>query len=161
MNKEMDDFLSEGMKKYKKAAATMVSFGKEIEKRLQNILANRKTKGWGKFIPEETRIPRSTKYWSDYPEFNAKIEGTLGKANVRINIEINWYESEHEYPFYRAWLEPSDPYLKSISDFDWKDGVIQEGNGIRLYPREEDFNIERDFNFLLDELVRYFNSYIE
>ena len=39
MNQQMDEFLSEGVKRYKQTTGVMISFEKEIETRLQKILS--------------------------------------------------------------------------------------------------------------------------
>jgi hypothetical protein len=155
MDKQIEEFLSLGMQRYKQASATMVSFGQEVEARLQRILSERTPDRWGNFLPDHVKQAKSTRYWSQYPVLNAKIDGTINGAAVRITIEINWYQSESEYPFYSAWLDPADPYLQAMSEFDWSNGVYFEENGIRLAPDEEDFALERDFNILLNEFVNF------
>ena len=158
MDKQTEEFLSLGMKKYKQASATLVSFGQEVEERLQRILSERTPDKWGNFVPDQTKRTKSTKYWSQYPVLNAKIDGTVGGAAVRISVDINWYQSEREYPFYSVWLDPGDPYLEAMSEFDWRDDVNFSESGIRFVPNENDFALERDFGILLDEIARFLGS---
>lgn len=156
----MDAFLAVGMKRYKQASSTMVSFGKEIEARLQKILASRTPEAWGRFETTAGGKGKSTKYWSEYPLFNAKIDGTIGAEPFRLSIDINWYMSKTEYPFYIASLDPHQRYRASMDGFEWRNGVysLKEWGGIRLDPSEDDFDLERDFGILLDELVRFLDE---
>ena len=156
----MDTFLAVGMKRYKQASYTMVSFGKEIETRLQKILASRTPEAWGRFVPTTRGRGKSTKYWSEYPLMNAKVDGTIGTESFRLSIDVNWYASKTECPIYSAWLEPHEGYQASIDGFEWRHGVcsFKEVKGIRLDPSEDDFDLERDFGIMLDELVRFLNE---
>jgi len=162
MSKQIDEFLSVGLKKYRPASAAMVTFGKEIESRLQAILSKRED--WGSFVPKKGKPPKSTTYWSQYPLLNGKIDGRINSADVRISIDINWYLSEREYPFYIVRLDPVEPYEKGMAEFDWSMGVawyeneVEGTKGIRLTPTEDDFALERDFGLLLSELVRFLKT---
>jgi len=161
MSKQIDEFLSVGMKKYRRASAAMVRFGTEVESLLQDILLKRED--WGSFVPKRGHRPKSTKYWSAYPLLNGKIDGKINGADVRISIDINWYLSEREYPFYSVWLYPGEPYRKAMAEFDWSGSVVwdkevENGAGIRLTPNEDDFALERDFGILLSELVRFLKT---
>ncbi len=99
MKKESKEFVEEGMKRYKQAALVLVSFGKEVESLLQSIL--KKRKDWGPFKPDKkSKAVKSTKYWSEYPLLNARIQGTLHEESLAIGLDINWYQSETDYPFY-------------------------------------------------------------
>jgi hypothetical protein len=160
MSKQTDEFLSVGMQKYRSASAAMVRFGKEVESRLQAILSKRED--WGIFVPRRGNRPKSTKYWSEYPLLNGKIDGKINGADVRLSIDIIWYRSEREYPFYFVWLDPVEPYRKAMAEFRWSGDVSWdedgEAPGIRLTPKEDDFALERDFGILLSELVRFFKT---
>ena len=163
MSHRMDEFLAVGMKRYKQASSTMVSFGKEIEARLQKILASRTPEAWGRFVPTAGRKARSTKFWSEYPLFNAKIDGTIGSESFRLYISINWFDSETEYPLYVAGLEPHQLYQRyeaPMEEFEWRHGVLsfKTSKGVRLDPSEDDFDLERDFGILLDEFVRFLDE---
>jgi len=167
MNNQAEEFLAEGMKRYKQATAVMVSFGKTIETRLQNILSDRTHEQWGNFVPDEAKKTKSTKYWSEYPLFNAKIDGSIATNYICIATGINWYESENEYPFYAVWIEPKGFFQQELREFRWQNRVyLYETDtsyihGIRLDPDENDFNLKRDFNQLLNELVRFFNEQVK
>ncbi len=158
MEPKLDDFLSVGLSRYKQASATLVAFGQEVESRLQGILSDRPPDKWGRFVPERVKPMRSTKYWSQYPTLNAKILGAIGGVTVTITIDLNWYLSEREYPFYSAWFDPAEPYASVLGDFDWIDGVAPYGSGIRFEPDENDFALERDFGLILDEVERFTKS---
>ncbi len=54
MDKELKQFIEEGVKRYKEASRLMVLFGETIESELQGILSARKD--WGTFNPEKQAI---------------------------------------------------------------------------------------------------------
>jgi hypothetical protein len=159
MSNYSDEFVALGMARYKQAAATLVAFGKEVEVQLQQILEKRNPEKLGGFIPKAAKAPRSTKYWSAYPLLNAKLDGEFLGESVTITIMVNWYEAEGEYPVYELDLEPWKPYVDAMKEFDWQNNVsfISEKK-IQLMPNESDFNLAQDFDILLDEISRFFNS---
>jgi hypothetical protein len=160
MTNYSNEFVALGMARYKQAAATLVAFGKEVETQLQQILAKRTPEGLGKFIPKEAKVPRSTKYWSTYPLLNAKLDGEFSGEPMTITIMVNWYDSEGEYPIYELELEPWKLYVDAMKEFDWQNDVyFASDKKIQLMPNEGDFNLERDFDTLLDEIERFFNSW--
>ncbi len=158
MDKQMDEFLATGMKKYKQASATMVSFGREVERRLHAILLTRQD--WGRFLPEGAKLAKSTKYWSEYPFLNAKLNGTVGSIAVKVMIAVNWCDSESDYPFFLVTLEPIDPYRKAMAGFNWSDVAKwnHDYDRLELEVDEDDFALERDFGILLNEFVRCLNA---
>lgn len=157
MNDELTKFLEEGMKKYKEASRLMFLFGNIIEKILQEILEKRKN--WGIFVPQKTKKTRSTRYWSEYPLLNAEIYGTINSKKCLIRIEINWYESDTEYPFYTVCFRDSDSLdnfiLNKIINYQSENlfGVYKE-LGLKMYPDPNNFDLFRDFNLLIDEFVK-------
>ena len=152
MSENLTAFIEEGMKTYKKASSILVRFGKEIENRLKNILTERKE--WGKFIPKKEATARSTAYWSEYPLLNAKIEGEYSGTTAKLVIAVNWYQSDESYPFYAVWFEPHEPFTDIISNFSPQENFETAGRELDFFPNENDFNLERDFNRLLDEWVK-------
>lgn len=84
MSNDMEEFIEEGIKRYKEASYVMVKFGKEVESRLQNILEDRQE--WGAFIPEKEAYAKSTKYWSKYPLLNARKEGSIKGQESKVII---------------------------------------------------------------------------
>jgi hypothetical protein len=158
MEPKIEDFLSVGLSRYKQASATLVAFGQEVESRLKGILSDRPADRWGRFVPEPVKSTKSTKYWSQYPALNAKIVGAIEGVTVTITIDMNWYLSEREYPFFSAWFDPAEPYASVLGDFDWNDAVAPYESGIRLVPDENDFALERDFGVILDEVERFLKS---
>jgi len=103
MDKEIRQFVEEGVKRYKEASRLMVLFGKTIESELQSILTTRKE--WGKFKPDVAKKKRSTTFWHEYPYLNADIFGKISQKQCTIRIAINWYGSGTDYPHYEIRLE--------------------------------------------------------
>ena len=172
MNQQMDEFLSAGLKRYRQGTAVMISFEEEIQTRLQKIIAGRSSDEWGIFVPNARAKFKGSRTWKQYPHLSASIRGELGHAKVKVTmtIAINWYQSETDYPFYEIYLwlpkgdaeeDPNNSPLRSLKEFPrgrqvhyfhaWNDTL-------RLDPDEADFNLERDFGTLLDELVGFLDE---
>ena len=167
MNQKMDEFLSAGMQSYKQATAVMISFVEATETRLQEILLSRTRDRWGRFEPSSEATVKTTRTWKEYPHLSARIAGKLGRADITITIAINWYQSETDYPFYEIYPqgdekeEPGKSPLISLKEFPQGRQVRYFHawiDTLRLDPDEDDFNLERDFTILLDELVRFFDE---
>ena len=160
-NEATEKFIEEGLKRYKEASKVMVSFGEQIENKLKSILENRNE--WANFTKEEAKAKRS-QYWSKYPLLNARLKGKLkyNDNTVTIIIAINWYKSKLDYPFYSVWMENSGLEEK-LKQFKWGSNceyLDRDGDQpacIAYTPKPEDFNLERDFNILLDEFNRFLN----
>ncbi len=154
MDKELKQFIKEGVKRYKEASRLMVLFGKKIESELQSILTTRKE--WGKFKPDITKKKISTKYWSEYPFLNANIFGKIGQKQCTIRIAINWYKSDTNYPYYEIRLEKgADEELSNKFMAYNENGIFEvRENSIILCPNPVDFNLYRDFNKLIDEFIK-------
>ncbi len=150
-----DDFIAEGMKKYKCATAAMISFQNEIETRLQDILVKRPAENWGEFQSKKLVKSKTGRTWNQYPTAIAKINGIVEGKEIEIGIVVSWYTSESDYPIYSAWADPREQYLSLMKSFEWQPQVRCGEWGISFNPDENDFNLERDFNLLLDELVRF------
>ena len=157
----IDRFVAEGMGRYRRASATLVAFGEEVERRLQLILSNRAKDKWGAFVPSTTKPTRSTRYWSKYPLLNAKIDGTIGEQELMVSIAINWYEADGDYPFYSLSFEPVDRYAESMAQFPWCEKVVCDGSSLRLDPDPQDFGLERDFTLLFDEATRFLETPVD
>jgi len=155
MNKEIRQFVEEGVKRYKEASRIMVLFGKTIEGELQKILSTRKD--WGKFKPNKTsRSIGSTRYWSEYPFLNAKIFGKIDKRECTIRIAINWYNSKDNYPYYEICLEKgfSEEEVNRFLEYN-KDSIFEyHKNALAVAPKPDDFNLKRDFTKLIDEFIK-------
>ncbi|MGM0609153.1 MAG: hypothetical protein ACQESP_12150 [Candidatus Muiribacteriota bacterium] len=156
MSKDIDKFIEKGMGRYKKAAYVLVNFGKETENRLQSILEKREE--WGNFLPKQNARAKSTTYWSEYPLLNARLEGVLNNEEVKIMISVNWYQSEGDYPFYSVKIESKNDYRPLLEGFDWNSGFEFNQDALRFYPDPNDFDLERDFNILLDEFNRFLSD---
>jgi len=155
MDKELKQFIEEGVKRYKEASRLMVLFGKTIEGELQNILSTRKD--WGKFNPGKTsRSVGSTRYWSEYPLLNAKIFGNIGQKQCTIRISINWYQSNKDYPYYEICLEKGadEEIFNRFSNYDERNALEIRKDSVIMYPDPKDFNLHRDFNKLIDEFIK-------
>jgi len=155
MDKELKQFIEEGVTRYKETSRLMVLFGKTIEGELQSILSTRNN--WGKFNPEKTiHSVGSTRYWSEYPLLNAKIFGKIGQKECTIRIAINWYKSDIEHPYYEICLEKGADEELLIKFTEYNESGIFEvrENSIILCPNPEDFNLHRDFNKLIDEFIK-------
>lgn len=146
----MQDFIAEGMKRYGEAALVMVKFGKSIESQLKEILNNRNK--WGKLIPSDGAKAKSTTYWSEYPLLNARRNFKLVDKDVILTIAINWYNTKNNNPVYCVWFEPRDLFANNLSNksFEPNDNLSIANSELRFNPDLEDFNLERDFNRLLD-----------
>lgn len=158
MKSELREFLAEGLKHYKKASYVMTEFFTNTQNELQGIL--KKRKDWGSvFKPKETKFIKSTKYWDKYPLINAQIEGAIEGKPAIIKIAVDWLKPESEYPTYDVWLEkgPESVY-KKISAYQKRGRfeLTKDGFGLVFDPSPDNFDLERDFNLLIDEFVRVF-----
>lgn len=156
MDKELREFVKEGMHRYKEASRLMVLFGRTIEGELQNILKSRKK--WGNFKPEKTsKSVGSTRYWSEYPFLNAKIFGKIRGRECTIRIAINWYQSEVDYPFYEICLEKGadEEIFNKFSSYN-EQAVLEDRKKDTLFyfPKKDDMDLKRDFNKLIDEFIK-------
>lgn len=154
-NDELINFLAEGMKRYKKASQIMVNFYENTKLKLQQILENRKE--WKVFKPGEVKKIKSTKYWDQYPYANALVSGKINGKPATIKIAINWYWSESDYPFYTIdfYDIKDEEYIEKLSSYK-KRGKVElstDKRSLVLYPNPDDFNLERDFNLLIDEFL--------
>ncbi len=156
MKIDMTEFLAEGLKQYKKASHVMTVFFRNTQAELQGILERRKK--WGSvFEPKGTVKIKSTKYWDEYPFINAFIDGTIEGEAARIGIAINWYQSKSEYPIFGVWLQVGpEKKVHNIRAYIKKGRfeLAEEIAGLNMDPNPEDFNLERDFNILIDEFVK-------
>lgn len=154
MDKELKQFIEEGIKRYKEASRLMVLFGKKIESELQGILSARKD--WGKFKPDMAKKKRSTTFWHEYPYLNADIFGKIGRKQCTIRIAINWYSADTDYPHYEIRLEKGadEELLNKFREYG-ENGILEvRENSIILCPDPKDFNLRRDFNKLIDEFIK-------
>ena len=154
MDKELKQFIEEGMNRYKEASRLMVLFGKTIESELQSILSTRKD--WGKFKPDMAKKKRSTTFWHEYPYLNADIFGEINQKQCTIRIAINWYGSDMDYPYYEIRLEKgADEELSNkFTEYNENDIFEVRKNSIILCPDPRDFNLRRDFNKLINEFIK-------
>jgi hypothetical protein len=154
MENELNQFLAEGMKKYKEASRLMVLFGKNIKNELHDILSERKK--WGIFKAIDNKKPRSTKYWDEYPCLNAEIQGRINNKDYFIRIDVNWFMSEDDYPFYSISIPYGEPDEFIVNKFNSYESTIYENidnKGLKFFPDPNNFNLKRDFNLLIDEFL--------
>ena len=155
MDKELKQFVEEGIKRYKESSRLMVLFGETIEGELQNILSGREK--WGKFIPGKTsHSVGSTRYWCEYPLLNAKIFGKIKQKDCTTRISINWYQSDKDYPYYEICLEKGadEEIFNRFSSYDEHNALEVRKDSVIMYPDPKDFNLHRDFNKLIDEFIK-------
>jgi len=156
MQPDADEFVAEGMKRYKQAALMLVAFGEEVETSLRMILD--KPRDWGGFSPAKEAQAKSTTYWSKYPLLNAKMDGDFNGKSIKMVIGVDWYESDSEYPFYAVWIEPADAFEDNLRQFDWNAPFQYKKKSLRYLPDPEDFDLSRDFDHLLEEFSRFFRQ---
>lgn len=154
MDKELKQFIEEGIKRYKEASRLMVLFGKTIEGELHSILSTRKD--WGKFKPDITKKKISTKYWHEYPYLNANIFGKIEQKQCTIRIAINWYGSDTAYPYYEIRFEKGtdEELLNKFRTYNNDSAFEVRENCIIICPDPKDFDLHRDFNKLIDEFIK-------
>lgn len=149
----MKEFLAEGMNRYKQASKVMMEFFKNTQAELQEILKRKKE--WGDtFKRKEIITVKSTKFWDEYPLINAQIEGTIDGKTARIQISINWFRSDLEYPYYSIeFYDAPEKFYKNISYEKQGKYELLDQNWLIFYPDPKDFNLDRDFNLLIDEFL--------
>lgn len=157
MENNIDIFISEGMKRFKEASKIATTFRKELVKKLQDILAT--YENWKNFEPDNQNHLSSSEYGIEYPLVNSRIQGKIFNKDFRIQIEINWYLSENEYPFYAIWFyKPKNKYSKEMEKFLWKPEFQYQSGQLRFFPDEQKFDLETDFRKLIDEFVRFLDT---
>jgi len=158
MKNDLHQFLAEGMKRYGQAIKVMKTFFDEVETRLHEILIKRKE--WGKFDPDKKQKVRSTKYWTMYPFINAQIYGSIEGKSAIIEIAVNWFQSENKYPFYWARFYSPRDFDQKIEAYEANRKLKQSRFGIKeegrliLYPKPNDYDLDRDFKELIDEFLK-------
>jgi hypothetical protein len=155
MTDHLDDFLAEGMKRFKKASATMVAFEEALQTKMMNILSARADIGWGNFVPNGKAATKCSRNWKQYPGLSAYIDGTFRGADLQIWIRIDWYSQESDCPIFCGCLYPHSDYRNEFARYEWRDGISKHENEISITPCEDDPDLERDFGLILDELVRF------
>ena len=159
MENELKEFIAEGSRRYKEASRLMVLFGKTVEKELQDILIRRKK--WGSFKPNDIKKTKSTKFWSEYPVINAEILGTIHDVQRWIRIFINWTLPGTDIPSYSIefMYDEIGPILteKFVSYSQNSKFEIQDKR-LSFIPDPKNFDLDRDFNLLIDEFVNIIDS---
>lgn len=155
MSKEKDEFIKEGIQRYKQATNIYFTFRKELQDKLQNIL--RKRKQWARLNPDFQSI-KSTTFGQDYPLLNARINCSFDDEVLTIVIAVNWYQSETDFPFFTVWLENGTGRQEKLERFEWNESYKFIEKSLRFYPDPESYNLEKDFEALLDEFIRYFDK---
>jgi hypothetical protein len=156
MKNETKEFLAEGLKNFKKASFVVKEFVGNTQRELQGVLSKRK--GWGTaFKPKEAIKVKSWRYWYGQAFINAEKVGTINGEDAYLDIGINWYQSELDYPFYEVWLEEGpDLVYENLKKYKKRGRfeLTKDNIGLKFYPNPEDFDLERDFNLLIDEFVK-------
>jgi hypothetical protein len=155
MNDELQTFIEAGMGRFGRAQLTLFAFARHLEEILSGILRSRPKSNWVPFVPTVPLQIKSTNYGKDYPLRNARIEGSIAGRPARVTIAVNWYQSETDYPFYAADISVEESLVDGLKSFAWSDPITNGPDGPILVPDPEDFDLDRDFAILLDELVRF------
>lgn len=157
MNKELEAFLQEGIKRYSSAINTVEQFQTKAGDELEGILRKRISALGGPAVPFNKDSfrgkPGRAADWGNwiYSRFIGKLAKT--KNNIELEVGIWWEPPELSLPviFYAGVMnEDNDKYAKAVI------------KNKRLFPYDKwlcvdpspEVNIERDLNELLDEIVR-------
>lgn len=153
MNKETDKFIREGIKRYKQANQVYLTFRSEMQNKLQSILKNRKR--WRKLNPDFNSV-RSTRFSG--AALNARIKVKYEDIVQIIVIIIDWEISDNDFPYFCVWLEDSNNRILDIQKIDWSDDYFYENKTLKYKPNPDNYDLEKDFDRLLNEFIRIFNN---
>ena len=156
MENESKDFLKEGMKQYQTALEMVNAFYKEITNKLHDVLEHHNN--WGIFIPEKDAKIKSTNSAQEYAWMNATLPGKIENENGTVEIQIDWYGSKKEYPYYmvRFIYTNCKDHIQKLQKANFEKYQFyknQSGDGIMFQPNPEDFNIEKDFEEMISEFI--------
>lgn len=155
MDEELRAFIETGMSRFGRAQITVARFGKHLQEMLSGILRSRAAEEWAPFVPSLPAKIRSTTYGQEYPLRNARMEGSIDGKPARVTIAVNWFQSETDYPFYATDVTVQDSPAEGLVSFAWREPIKSGPDGPILTPSADDFDLDRDFSILLDELVRF------
>ncbi len=158
MSTKVDQFIEVGMKKFKQASVVMLTFQETMESRLQSILMERKGDLWDKYFSSGKCSSKTTRTWNKYPSANATMLGEEDVSTCTVGVAVDWFDADNEYCAYRVWLDPRDKFQDQMNSFEWSERTYMSRWGLCFNPNENDFNLERDFEILLDEIVRFLES---
>jgi len=152
MDEKMESFLKEGILRYREAFNTIRTFEDNITKRLKDILKERTD--WNDFLPDKASI-RHTNPGRYYTWKNAVISGVKKSDNTHreLQIGITWDENDPYYFFANFSNDPTKFAYSQSSD------KIQAKNAwatlLCIVPGNDEFDLDRDYNLVLDELLKY------
>jgi len=152
MNKEQEHFLKEGITRYKQATAVYFNFRKEIQNTLQEILKSNRS--WGNLEPDFKSV-KSTSFGQDYPLLNARIKLNRDQEELILVIAINWYQSETDFPFFSLWIENNESFTYIMESHIWDDKFEFSDSSLRYHPDQENYDIQKDFNSLLNAFTNF------
>ena len=153
MNKETDKFIKEGIIRYKQANQVYLTFRSEMQKKLQSILKKRKR--WGTLKPDFNSV-RSTRFSG--AALNARIKVEYEDVVQIIVIVMDWQISESDFPYFCVWLEDSNNRILDVQKTDWDDNYFYENKTLQYKPDPDNYDLEKDFNHLLDDFIKIFNN---
>ena len=153
MSKENDQFIKEGIKRYKQAHLIYHTFRSEMQKKLQSILKNYKK--WGKLKPDFKSI-RSTHFGG--AALNARIKVEYEGVIQIIVIVIDWQIDESDFPYFCVWLEDSNNKIQEVQEIEWDDKYFYENKTLMYKPDPDNYDLKKDFNDLLNEFIRTFDN---
>lgn len=169
MSDEMDAFSAEWLVKYRKASLALKDFQAQVNGRLKSLLdARTKDDRWGPFKAQKA-TSRSRDLHSDDP-FAAYVDDS--NTAIQVYAKVVWDKHELVRPYglvrvKKGTGKDSREEFKRLTEamgaYGWarKVEAVPSKDGIRLDPTPDDFDLDRDFNILLDELVRFMTDHAE
>jgi hypothetical protein len=151
MTKNTDEFLKEGISRYKQATLVYFTFRKELQNKLQSILRNHKD--WGILVPDFKTI-RSTTYGQDYPGLNARISFKKSEEILIMTIVVNWFMSDNDFPLFEVFLENENNHTTKFGHISWNHPYELNDRSLRFYPDPKNYDLEKDFHELISEFLR-------
>ena len=158
MNNERDEFISEGLIRYKVAHNIYTRFQIEIHELLQSVLVNRSN--YGQLIIQKNSIKLDS--WSKKLVLNARIRASINDTHYFIGIGLDWVSGTKDLPIPIVWIENSDfKYIKLRNSYSWKNTLFDKNNQLAFINEFEYTNLDSIFNSLLDEIVEYMETEIK
>ena len=154
MTKNTDEFLKEGMSRYKQATLVYFTFRKELQNKLQSIL--RSHKDWGKVVPNFKTI-KSTTFGQEYPLLNSRIEAMLENEPLTLVIALSWYQAEGDFPIFTVWVE-NYQHASRIDRIVWGTNFEYINYAIRCSPDPENYDLDKELKSLFSEFIRGLNT---
>jgi len=154
MSKEMNEFLSVGLNRYKEAHNVYWRFRKELTDVLVATLDQRKN--YGSFIIKENSF--YTQPWVNGLMLNARVSGHFNGIEYSIGIGLDWYNSEVDLPIAFACIEKSNRDLINLDkNYNWTYKVYDRSL-LGYFSSYKFENLELVFNSLIDDIIEYMDA---